>query len=225
MPEPPERAGAKKFLRNCSAAAEVFLQLLKEEEGDNNSNNSNNDRQRFLSSDFLVRALSAGPLNEFGLWNEGGESDGRCFAPTAALANHSCVPCCTQRVEGGRVCLVALRDLAAGEELSFSYIDLSLPSDERQQLIWQSWHFRCSCVRCSCAEEASSRSGAAAASSVQAALRAFDARHLCVCGGLVVSKGEENEPLSASECRCNAPELPEEEELGVEQTCRAMPFS
>jgi hypothetical protein len=57
-----------------------------------------------------------------------------CPARLQSCMNHSCDPNCTAAAEDGcaRVSLVATRPIAAGEELTISYIDVSLPYKERR---------------------------------------------------------------------------------------------
>lgn len=47
--------------------------------------------------------------------------DGRTTRNTARLINHSCKPNCQAETVRGRIWIVAKRDLAAGEELTFDY--------------------------------------------------------------------------------------------------------
>lgn len=47
--------------------------------------------------------------------------DGRTRGNVARLINHSCAPNCRIEVQRGRVWIVARRDIAAGEELTFDY--------------------------------------------------------------------------------------------------------
>jgi SET domain-containing protein len=47
--------------------------------------------------------------------------DGRVAWNPARLINHSCAPNCEAMLEGGRVWLLALRQIEAGEELTFNY--------------------------------------------------------------------------------------------------------
>ena len=42
---------------------------------------------------------------------------------------------------------VAVRDIAPGEELTVSYIDATLPRDERQERL-RDWGFNCTCSQC-----------------------------------------------------------------------------
>lgn len=47
--------------------------------------------------------------------------DGRTRGNVARLINHSCAPNCRVEVLGGQIWIVARRDIAAGEELTFDY--------------------------------------------------------------------------------------------------------
>jgi len=47
--------------------------------------------------------------------------DGKVPWNPARFINHSCTPSCEAEVDGHRVWIIALRDIKAGEELSFNY--------------------------------------------------------------------------------------------------------
>src|SRR5215467_9297810 len=47
--------------------------------------------------------------------------DGQSLANTARYINHSCDPNCTVEITQDTIWIVALRDIAAGEELSYNY--------------------------------------------------------------------------------------------------------
>ncbi len=47
--------------------------------------------------------------------------DGNVDWNPARLLNHSCAPNCEAQEEAGRIWIVALRDIRAGEELTFNY--------------------------------------------------------------------------------------------------------
>ena len=128
----------------------------------------------------LQHLLHTGPMNDVGLWDQTGESMGRCVAPLFALTNHSCLPNCAQIMDHGHVQLIALRDLEAGDELTHSYVNLN--ASDRQQTMVQSWQFRCQCVRCQMPTASQ--------------VLAFDEEHVCQCGGVVLKRG--------MDCLCNA---------------------
>eukprot|EP00439_Symbiodinium_sp_Y106_P084168 s1525_g25.t1 len=182
--EPLSRPGARRRARLRAVAAKLFLEIL-----------GGGDVQRppglgpglglaALAAEDLSALLAAVPLNAFGLGPEG--RDGHCLAPAASklssYTNHSCVPNCVEEIGGGCVRFVALRDIEAGEEITFSYLDLSLPLEDRKSLMKTSWDFSCDCARCRgtpCAEAL-----------------AFDEEHLCHCGAILLRKEET--------CRCDA---------------------
>lgn len=55
------------------------------------------------------------------LLDDATDLDGNVDWNTARWLNHSCAPNCKAQLEEGRIWIVALRDLAAGEELTFNY--------------------------------------------------------------------------------------------------------
>ena len=72
-----------------------------------------------------------------------------CY-PYAALLNHSCEANCIQRFDDdGRIVIRTVRDVAVGEELTISYIDVGMPTWYRRRELLQSYHFHCTCARCS----------------------------------------------------------------------------
>ena len=72
--------------------------------------------------------------------------------PMQATLNHSCAPNVVLYKEGedeedGRVVAVLKEDVAAGEELCNSYIDIELPFADRQREL-ADYGFVCTCARC-----------------------------------------------------------------------------
>lgn len=70
-----------------------------------------------------------------------------------ALFNHSCDPSATPETEDGSVGMRLLRPVAAGEEITFSYVPLkqdpsAWPVERRQEFLSKSFGFQCSCHRC-----------------------------------------------------------------------------
>ncbi|KEG09479.1 hypothetical protein DQ04_05151040 [Trypanosoma grayi] len=74
----------------------------------------------------------------------------------ATKINHSCVPCARFVPTHGRVraVVVALRDIASGEEIRSSYVDLSAYASkvERQDYLLTHYGFSCDCPLC-CVDE------------------------------------------------------------------------
>lgn len=66
------------------------------------------------------RRLAAGNVYIFGL-NERYALDGDIPKNTARFVNHSCVPNCHTEQFGNTIWIVAIRDIPAGEELTYNY--------------------------------------------------------------------------------------------------------
>ncbi|OEH79560.1 uncharacterized protein LOC34623874 [Cyclospora cayetanensis] len=65
-----------------------------------------------------------------------------------ACCNHSCIPnCSVENIEDASITLRAERPIAEGDELTISYVPLSLPQKKRQALL-DSYRFTCDCARC-----------------------------------------------------------------------------
>jgi hypothetical protein len=82
--------------------------------------------------------------------------DDAVFLPSGAsddFVNHSCDPNCRLDFRGGRVFLVALRDLAPGEELSFDYATTTTQAGIEA---FPGWRFQCLCGTADCRGEVGS---------------------------------------------------------------------
>ena len=66
------------------------------------------------------RRLAAGNVYIFGL-NERYSIDGNTLKNTARYINHSCDPNCQTEQFGNTIWIVALKDIQAGEELTYNY--------------------------------------------------------------------------------------------------------
>lgn len=92
--------------------------------------------------------------NGFGVRDACGKEVGCALLPTASMFNHSCEPSCKLRhplggSSGGRSLeFVAARAIAAGEQLTISYVDAALPREERRARLAESYYFDCACARC-----------------------------------------------------------------------------
>ena len=81
--------------------------------------------------------------------------DGRSAVfPRLARANHDCAPSAAHiwhpAARGDRVALVAARDIAAGEEITVTYVDLLTDATARRERLAQ-YGFRCGCAVCAAA--------------------------------------------------------------------------
>lgn len=66
------------------------------------------------------RRLAAGNVYIFGL-NEQYSIDGSTPKNTARFINHACDPNCHTEQFGNTICIVAIRDIESGEELTYNY--------------------------------------------------------------------------------------------------------
>ncbi|KAI5867510.1 hypothetical protein GGS23DRAFT_548710 [Durotheca rogersii] len=83
----------------------------------------------------------------------GGQDHSALYLDVSRL-NHACKPNMFSRFSSATLAMevVAYRDIAAGEELTFSYTPLNLPSEPRQSLL-REWGFNCTCALCASARE------------------------------------------------------------------------
>lgn len=83
--------------------------------------------------------------------NDGDVGDGyMCLFPSVARINHACQPNAHARFVPRTLLMEikAIRDIAAGEEISISYGQIHLQRAERQQLYRGGWNFTCTCSLC-----------------------------------------------------------------------------
>ncbi len=122
-----------------------------------------------LDVDWFTAVLARLHLNTFrvdappphaSLWGSGGHAAlaallagdgaaGSALYLVPSLFNHDCEPSVDIAfTDGAQAAFRASRDLAAGEQLTVSYIDASAPVQERQGQLEFSYGFTCSCARC-----------------------------------------------------------------------------
>ncbi|CAE7589658.1 SMYD2 [Symbiodinium natans] len=89
-----------------------------------------------VTKDVLVHTGAADRNPECGLW----------LLPS--LINHSCQPNVVEQFLGDLLLLRAARALAPGEELLMSYVSTLQPRHVRQKCLQDTFHFSCSCTRC-----------------------------------------------------------------------------
>ena len=75
--------------------------------------------ERITKEESLRRCEKSNPFI-FGL-DEAHDLDGSISANLARYLNHGCTPNCEAIEDGGRIWIVAARDIEAGEELTFNY--------------------------------------------------------------------------------------------------------
>jgi hypothetical protein len=79
-----------------------------------------------------------------------GYDNGSALYLRLARINHSCSPNCRQQHHPDTmISITATKDIAAGEELSISYIDIrSRSTRERREILQNKYRFYCSCILC-----------------------------------------------------------------------------
>lgn len=90
--------------------------------------------------------------NTFGLvdpWEATADSFDIALFPEASRFNHSCDPNATfYSVQGGLLVVRAVRAVAAGEEVTISYVPAMTPRPVRQGALLERYGFLCECARC-----------------------------------------------------------------------------
>lgn len=86
--------------------------------------------------------------NTFSICNAEMQDVGAGIYPSMSLLNHDCTPNCIIVFEGKHLLLRAAKEIQAGEELTISYVDLMMPSKERQSELKRQYSFECRCHNC-----------------------------------------------------------------------------
>lgn len=106
------------------------------------------------SAKALLELVCQYQTNAFTLTDAQLDPIGAAVNPTVALLNHSCAPnavvvfpSATNNVRCSME-VVALRDIAEGEPVYTSYVDLAAPVSVRQQTLQERYYFSCECPLC-----------------------------------------------------------------------------
>ncbi|KAI6104233.1 hypothetical protein F5141DRAFT_1128058 [Pisolithus sp. B1] len=97
-----------------------------------------------MSTADLVDVISRFIINTIALTTPSLTPIGVAVSPLVALINHSCAP----NVVVPLVKVVALRNIAPGEEILMSYVDTTLPKSLRQNALTETYNFQCCCKAC-----------------------------------------------------------------------------
>eukprot|EP00064_Thunnus_orientalis_P022380 superscaffoldBa00007478_g22574 len=73
---------------------------------------------------------------------------GTAVYPDVALINHSCLPSVIVTYNGTVAEVRAVKDMKPGDEVLISYIDLLYPTDDRNNMLRESYYFTCDCQEC-----------------------------------------------------------------------------
>ena len=98
--------------------------------------------------DVMLRAALKLECNVFTLWTAKYEPRAICLFRLACRLNHSCSPNLVREQDGDEITFTALADIAAGDELTFTYVPASWSRAERQKLLRDYFQFECRCARC-----------------------------------------------------------------------------
>ncbi|KAI0076540.1 SET domain-containing protein [Panus rudis PR-1116 ss-1] len=143
----------------------------------------------------LVDLISRFTTNTFTLTSPSLTPIGTSISPTMALVNHSCEPNSvmvfphtpnTPAIQEPRMHLVAIRDIAPGDEIVASYIDITLPRELRLKALKETYNFDCRCKLCRKKSENDPRSCMYCPKS---------------CGGLCPLPTEENNLTRCNKCK------------------------
>ncbi|KAH8115929.1 SET domain-containing protein [Phellopilus nigrolimitatus] len=105
----------------------------------------------------LVDLISKFTSNSFTLATPSLSPIGVSVSPLAALINHSCDPnvavvfprSSTSVLEEPAIHVIAIQDIPPDTELFTSYIDITLPTAQRQKDLKETYNFTCACCICS----------------------------------------------------------------------------
>ena len=89
-------------------------------------------------------------MNSFAIFNELQETIGSACFPFLSLINHSCAPNVIRTNVEGKVVIIVLRSIAAGDQLfdCYSANFNTHPRTERQSKLFKEFYFKCECEAC-----------------------------------------------------------------------------
>ncbi|KIL65037.1 hypothetical protein M378DRAFT_126067 [Amanita muscaria Koide BX008] len=103
-------------------------------------------------SDYVRAILGRDHGNVFGIWDMATEGDSEMLGwgmyIQGSYFNHDCAPNVKKRRVGRALEFYAMRNIATGEELCTTYVDVDEPASQRCAELREQWYFNCVCVRC-----------------------------------------------------------------------------
>ena len=87
-------------------------------------------------------------INSFSILNLSLNAIGSGMYIEASVFNHSCRPNATTVWNGLRLEVRAIKDIAAGKEITTNYVDIKKNRSERQTELREHYYFTCACDRC-----------------------------------------------------------------------------
>jgi len=86
-------------------------------------------------------------MNSSAIFNDD-EPIGAGLFSNLSLLNHSCCPNINIKHQGNVVQVKANKNIEVGEEIFNSYIDTTLPKNERKKILLSQFEFECKCSLC-----------------------------------------------------------------------------
>ncbi|KAM9952995.1 hypothetical protein ACTFIR_008053 [Dictyostelium discoideum] len=134
----------KSFIEKYDINFQQFINQLQQE-------NSDPSLLAIFNKDEFLQIVSSIYINSFsGLSNDFNRkpiSNGYFYKP--ALLNHSCEPNIFFTIKDKNLEMRVCKKIEKDEEIVDSYVDLLLPTIERQKILYNSKNFLCKCLRCS----------------------------------------------------------------------------
>jgi len=96
----------------------------------------------------LITLFSQVECNGFTVEDEELSHMGSAVYPDVALINHSCSPNIIVTYKSTTAEIRAVRDIAIGDEVMISYIDLLYPTADRNERLRDTYYFTCDCEDC-----------------------------------------------------------------------------
>ncbi|KAJ3330429.1 hypothetical protein HDU76_005717 [Blyttiomyces sp. JEL0837] len=106
------------------------------------------DADNWPTSSDLIDIFCKFTCNSFSICNGELVNVGVAVYPIASMLNHSCCPNCAIIFYGADAHLRPMRDIAAGEELTISYIEIAEPRHKRRKELKERYFFDCECSAC-----------------------------------------------------------------------------
>ena len=66
----------------------------------------------------------------------------------SSIMDHSCEPNCGVSFSGNRITVTALQNIKSIDDVKISYLDSSLPTETRQEKLFEDYFFHCQCQKC-----------------------------------------------------------------------------
>ncbi|CAH2249964.1 histone-lysine N-methyltransferase SMYD3 [Pelobates cultripes] len=123
--------------------------------------------------------------------------------PSMSLLNHSCDPNCVIVFEGRCLLLRTVKEIPKGEELTISYIDVMMPTHQRQSQLQRQYCFTCDCHQCLSRDKAEDMLAGDEQSSKKME------SSLARIKGLQYQESEEKEVLGMCKALLNSSQLPD----------------